>query len=188
MLVTSDSLQLHDHSTPGFPALYQFIKFAQTHVHWVSPFPWDGYCLLLPHRLMVTQYLSQGVRYSWGREAEIHRRKPATSNTGRAVDQAHWNWVTEDVWYRTVRTLWVVSRSLLDLGKHFVFLIKCVYVVVTLPSGILFPDLKRSVVSSTRADRLDYQATSMWKRLRKSQNVNLDSQTVTMKEKLVFQK
>ena len=32
---------------------------------------------------------------------------------------------------------------------------------------------------------LDYQATSMWKRLRKSQNVNLDSQTVTMKEKLI---
>ena len=59
------------------------------------------------------------------------------------------------------------------------------YVVVTLPSGILFPDLKRSVVSSTRADRLDCEATSMWKTLRKSQNVNLDSQTVTMKEKLV---
>ena len=57
--------------------------------------------------------------------------------------------------------------------------------VVTLPSRILFPDLKRSVVSSTRADMLDSQATSMWKRLRKSQNVNLDSQTVTMKEKLI---
>lgn len=80
------------------------------------------------------------------------------------------------------RALCGVSRSLLGLGKAFVFLTKSVDAVVTLPSGILFPDL-RSVVFSTRANRLDCEATSMWKGLRKSQNVNLDSQTVTMKEK-----
>ena len=47
------------------------------------------------------------------------------------------------------------------------------------------PDLK-SVVSSTRADRLDGEATSMWKGLRNSQNVNLNSKTISMKEKWVF--
>ena len=46
----SDSRWPHEHSTPGFLVLHQFIKFAQTHVHWVgdaiqlshplsSPFP-----------------------------------------------------------------------------------------------------------------------------------------------------
>lgn len=61
------------------------------------------------------------------------------------------------------------GRSLLGLGTASVFLIKRMYAVVTLPSGMLFPDLKRSVVSSTRADRLDCEATSMWKGLGKSQ-------------------
>ena len=34
--VVSDSLRLHDCSTPGFPVHHQLLEFTHTHVHWVS--------------------------------------------------------------------------------------------------------------------------------------------------------
>ena len=45
-----------------------------------------------------------------------------------------------------------------------------------------FPALKGNVTSSTIIDMLDCEATSIWERLRKSQNVSFDFQTNARKE------
>ena len=46
--VVSDSLQLMDCSTPGFPVLHQLPKFAHTHVRWVSDAIQSSHPLSLP--------------------------------------------------------------------------------------------------------------------------------------------
>ena len=37
-----------DCSTPGFPVLHSLLKFAQTHVHWISDAIWPSHPLLSP--------------------------------------------------------------------------------------------------------------------------------------------
>ena len=49
--VTSDSLQPHGRSTPGFPVHHQLPELAQTHVHWVGDAIQPSYPVLPPSPL-----------------------------------------------------------------------------------------------------------------------------------------
>ena len=56
--VVSDSCDLMECSTPGFPVLYHFLAFAQTHVHWVSDAISPSHLLFPPSQLGLNYCLS----------------------------------------------------------------------------------------------------------------------------------
>ena len=66
--VAKSCLTLYDPkvcSTPGFPVLYYFLEFTQTHVHWVSDAIQPSHLLLPPSPPVLSPSQHQGLLFQW---------------------------------------------------------------------------------------------------------------------------